>query len=125
MVTLGAGTTSAVTAEVAKLGTNILIVSPGQAGPGVQIFTAATALVQDTDPVGETVRLRDVPCKVIGVLAKKGAAAFGPDPDDVILAPLKMVQRRLTGNSGIGTVFVAVADGYATAEVQAGIQNLL
>src|SRR6478609_4473740 len=43
MVTLGEGTTTAVTTEVAKLGTNILIVSPGQAGPGIQIFTAATA----------------------------------------------------------------------------------
>jgi ABC-type antimicrobial peptide transport system permease subunit len=87
--------------------------------------TVRQALFQDTDPAGETVRLRDVPCRVIGVLAKKGAAAFGPDPDDVILAPLKMVQRRITGNSGIATVFVAVADGYATADVQAGIQNLL
>src|ERR1019366_2173561 len=35
--------------------------------------TVRQALFQDTDPTGETVRLRDIPCKVIGVLDKKGA----------------------------------------------------
>ena len=58
--------------------------------------TVAAALFPDSSPVGQTIRIRNVPCKVIGVLTKKGQNAMGQDQDDIILAPWTMVKRRLT-----------------------------
>jgi len=47
------------------------------------------------NPVGVTIRVGSVPMKIAGVLEAKGSGTFGQDQDDVILAPLKTVQKRL------------------------------
>ncbi|MDP2360781.1 MAG: ABC transporter permease [bacterium] len=59
--------------------------------------TVADAIFPDADPVGQLVRLRDVPFEVIGVLERKGQTAEGRDMDDVILAPYTTVRTRLSG----------------------------
>ncbi len=98
-----------------------------QSGAAVCILgnTTKTALFGDGDPIGATIRLKQIACKVIGVLETKGASGFGNDQDDVVLMPLKTVQRRIVGNSDVPLIFVAVADGYSTSEVQANIESLL
>jgi len=58
--------------------------------------TVATQLFGETDPVGQTVRIRQVPVQVIGVMAAKGQTAEGRDQDDVILAPYTTVGTRLS-----------------------------
>jgi putative ABC transport system permease protein len=58
--------------------------------------TVADNLFPESSPVGQNVRIRNVPFKVIGVLTKKGQNAMGQDQDDVILAPYTTVTRRLT-----------------------------
>ena len=58
--------------------------------------TIAENLFPDSDPVGERVLVRNVPLVVIGVLERKGQTPDGNDQDDVALAPILTVQRRLS-----------------------------
>jgi len=55
-------------------------------------------LFPNDDPVGQQIRIRSVPFKVIGVLKEKGQSAVGTDQDDIILAPSKTVGDRLSGD---------------------------
>ena len=59
--------------------------------------TVADNLFPGQDPVGATIRIRNEPFQVIGVLAAKGQTAEGTDQDDVIIAPYTTVHTRLTG----------------------------
>jgi putative ABC transport system permease protein len=72
--------------------------------------TVADNLFEGTDPVGQQLRLRDVPFEIIGVLAKKGQTAEGRDQDDVILAPYTTVQTRLSGHQFIPQILGATAN---------------
>jgi putative ABC transport system permease protein len=82
-------------------------------------------LFGEGDPIGETIRLKQISCEVIGVLEAKGASGFGNDQDDVVLMPLKTVQRRVLGSSEVPLIFVAVDASAETASVQADIEQLL
>jgi len=63
--------------------------------------TVATQLFPESDPVGQTVRLRNVPFRIVGVLAGKGFNFFGQDQDDVMMVPLETARRRLMGSMGL------------------------
>ncbi len=75
-------------------------------------------------PVGSDLRIGKVSCEVIGVLKSKGQGGF-QDQDDVVIAPIRMVQRRFTGNRDISAITVAVDDRYDTQVVQRMISQLL
>lgn len=98
-----------------------------QAGKSVCIIghTVHKELFGAQDPIGANIRLEKFSCKVIGLLHSKGAAAFGMDQDDLIVTPLKMFQRRLSGNRDIATIMVSVADGTPSIQVQEEIKLLL
>lgn len=206
MVTIGTGTTEKVKEEMAKLGSNMLFVRPGQWGPGRSsakarpfdardivelraqlrgvkavaplaqqsvsvvygsesrtvgtIGTDASYIVtQDwnlaqgrnfldtetrsgraaciigetvheklfgsTDAIGKRIRVSNVSCEVIGVLAEKGESGFGTDRDDVVLMPLRTYHRRIAGDTDINRINVSAHDGVDTAKVQADIERLL
>jgi putative ABC transport system permease protein len=73
--------------------------------------TVARELFAAQDPIGSSIRVGSVSCKIIGVLASKGASSFGPDQDDFLVMPLPLVQRRFTGSTDVGGFFVsAVSD---------------
>ena len=57
--------------------------------------TVRKNLFEDDDPIGKTIRLKNITFKVIGVLGSKGANNWGQDQDDVIMAPYTSVQRYL------------------------------
>ena len=57
--------------------------------------TVADQLFQDEDPVGKTIRIRNMPFRVIGVMSPKGSAAWGQDQDDTIIAPWVTIRRVL------------------------------
>jgi len=56
------------------------------------------------DPVGATIRVKDVPFEVIGVLAPKGQTSWGQDQDDLVLMPFSTAERRVLGTQILGTV---------------------
>ena len=87
--------------------------------------TVKTNLFKDADPIGKQFRVKNISCDVIGVLATRGQAGFGPDQDDQVVAPIKMVMRRLTGNRDVRAFQVAVDESYDTKAVSASITALL
>ena len=60
-----------------------------------------------------------------GLLSTRGQAGFGGDQDDVVIMPIRNVQRRLTGNQDIRMFFVGVDQRYDSAGVQAAVARLL
>jgi putative ABC transport system permease protein len=61
--------------------------------------TVVTKLFQTADPIGQTVRVRNIPFRIIGVLEKKGVDMVGTDKDNVVLMPYTTVRKRLQGSS--------------------------
>jgi putative ABC transport system permease protein len=85
--------------------------------------TVAENLFGDANPIGEIIRIKDIPFRVIGLLDRKGSNMGGQDQDDVIVAPYTTVQRRLAGITFIHMIMVsAVAPDkidQATTEITA------
>ena len=206
MVTVGQGSSAQVAANVASLGTNVLVLRPGklQMGPGPRsnsrpfslrdaeavaalpviaaaapqlsssvtavagaqnrsttvtgtnadwlvvgnwglasgrAFTSAeekagaavcvigeslrAALFGAADPVGQVLRLRQVSCQVIGLLEAKGAGTFGQDQDDIVVMPIRAVQRRLEGRDDVTSIQVSLPDSVTTARATREIETLL
>ena len=73
--------------------------------------TVARSLFGEEDPLEKMFRIRNVPFKVIGIMASKGQSAFGQDQDDVIFVPLDTGRRRIAGRNyakdrSVGSIFV-------------------
>ena len=77
------------------------------------------------DPVGEEIRVRQFACEVVGLLKSKGQSAMGSDQDDVIVMPLRTVQRRLTGNNDVGRMMIAADQGRSIDAVKAQVTELM
>lgn len=58
--------------------------------------------------VGDSLRVKNFSCEIIGVLASKGQGAMGRDQDDMVVMPIKAVQRRLAGNQNVNSIQVSV-----------------
>jgi putative ABC transport system permease protein len=97
------------------------------AGKAVCILgnTVIENLFRGADPIGQRIRLNDISCDVIGTLSTRGQAGFGGDQDDVVVMPIKTVQRRFTGNQNVAAILVGVDQGYDTQQVQASLTDLL
>jgi putative ABC transport system permease protein len=97
------------------------------AGKAVCVIGATVQrnLFRGEEPIGQRFRLRDLSCEVIGTLVRRGQGGFGNDQDDVVLMPIKTVQRRMTGNRNVRLMMVKVDPAYDTATVTASIQSLL
>jgi len=87
--------------------------------------TVAQNLFRNTEAVGKRFRIGDVSCDVIGTLSTRGQAGFGGDQDDVVIMPIKTVQRRFTGTTDVRMILVGVDQAYSTATVQSAISALL
>ncbi len=208
MVTIGQGSTQQVTADISKLGTNLLMIWPGQPshGPGARSGVAASLTMKDVDaieqqiagvrvaapsavqsmtivvgnqnhraqvngtdnrylvardwnvvlgrefqdselrsgaatcllgstvrkelfgtgdPLGATIRLDQISCRVMGVLEEKGASSFGTDQDDLVLLPIRTFQRRVAGKADVNMIYASILDGYDTEMVKADIERLM
>ena len=79
-----------------------------------------------TDPIGETIRIKDLPFKVVGVLTAKGqSAAMGQDQDDVIIIPLTTLQKKINGNTWLRYIMVSAVSKDASYAAQQEITSLL
>ncbi|MEQ1868872.1 MAG: ABC transporter permease [Vicinamibacterales bacterium] len=79
----------------------------------------------DADPVGQVIRIRNQPFKVIGVMAAKGQSGMGPDMDDQILAPYTTIMKKLLGVTFIRDITVSAASAGDTTDVADRIAVIL
>src|SRR5205085_9081143 len=77
--------------------------------------------------IGEQIRVKHVPCKVIGVLASKGQSSWGQDQDDVILMPWSTVVRRLIGtqSDAVGQLMISARSSSQVDDAERQITALL
>ena len=89
--------------------------------------TIVEKLFQTANPLGETIRVRNVPFRVIGVLEAKGANMVGDDQDDIILMPYSTVRKRLNGSNfdDVHAIFVSARSIGQMAEAENQIAQLL
>jgi putative ABC transport system permease protein len=79
-----------------------------------------------TDPIGETVRINNLPFKVVGLLIAKGtSAAMGQDQDDIILVPITTLQKKITGQDWLRWIMVSAVSKDASYTAQQQITALL
>ncbi len=87
--------------------------------------TIAENLFPGTDPVGQTVRVQNLPFRVSGVLAGKGEDPQGRDQDDIAFAPYTTVQKKVLGSTRVQIGFVSAISPAATYTAQAQVTELL
>jgi putative ABC transport system permease protein len=92
--------------------------------------TVVENLFSGGDPIGQTIRIKRVPFRVIGVLRGKGQTPMGQDQDDTILIPLTTAKKRVLGGrwvsgESVGSVIVKVHEADLVAEAEKQIKALL
>jgi putative ABC transport system permease protein len=87
--------------------------------------TVVEGLFQTENPMGKTIRVKDVPCHVIGVLAAKGMSANGQDQDDFVVLPYSTAQKRLTGTFWLDDIFLSAASQDTMSEATRRIVGML
>jgi putative ABC transport system permease protein len=87
--------------------------------------TVADNLFPDSSPVDQTIRIRNVPFRVMGVLEMKGQNALGQDQDDIILAPYSTVKQRLTWFPYLRQILVSATTPANIPVAQQEITDLL
>ena len=87
--------------------------------------TIRQTLFRNADPTGQQMRVGKISCEIIGLLASKGAGTFGQDQDDVVLMPIRTVQRRLRGNDDVSSISVALAQNVSATRGARDIEALM
>ncbi|MEM5558291.1 ABC transporter permease [Aliarcobacter cryaerophilus] len=105
------------------------IFEEGELSSGKSVCILGTTVVKnlfgDENPIGATIRIKNFPCSVIGILASKGASSFGRDQDEVVITPLKMYQRKIQGNLDVSTIIVSVMEEKYIEDAKAQIISLM
>ena len=92
--------------------------------------TVAKELFPGEDAVGATIRVKNVPFEVVGMLASKGQSGIGRDQDDVVLLPITTARGRIVGksqvqNNQIGSIYVKFDPEVSLADAQEEIETLM
>ncbi len=87
--------------------------------------TVRDELFGDQDPLGATIRLKKLSCQVIAVLESKGQTGFGQDQDDIVMVPLRTLQRRIAGNTDVDAIYVSAHEGISTNAVKEDIEAVM
>ena len=80
--------------------------------------TVVDNLFGDMNPVGQFIRIKNLPFTVIGVLARKGQSAQGQDQDDTIYVPVTTAQKKLFGTSFPGMVRIIMVKAKSTEDLE-------
>jgi putative ABC transport system permease protein len=107
---------------------------PEEITRGAQVIligqTVARNLYGGLDPVGQEMRVRNVPFRIIGVMSRKGQTTWGQDQDDVVFVPLNTGRQRVLGRNlanarAVGSIYVKVRDGEDMSVVENDVKSLL
>ncbi len=86
--------------------------------------TVAENLFGDEDPVGKTIRIRESPYLVLGVLSKKGQSMDGRDQDDTALIPVTTAQRKLFGTRFAGSVRLIMVEARGPEQMESAERQM-
>lgn len=87
--------------------------------------TIADNLFAGNDPIGQTMRIRNLPFRVIGVLGTKGQNQYGQDQDDTVIVPYTTAQKKMLSRSDINQIMVSAISPSATFTAEKQITDLL
>jgi putative ABC transport system permease protein len=87
--------------------------------------TVVKQLFPNEDPIGQQIRIRNVPFKVIGILTAKGQSATGQDQDDIIIAPATTVLDRLVGGMYISFIMASANSANDINKAQEELTNIM
>jgi putative ABC transport system permease protein len=87
--------------------------------------TVASILFLNDDPVGQTIRVANQPCKVIGIIEAKGQSATGQDQDDTILMPYTTVQKKIKGINWLDDIWASATTPDVIPAAEREITDLL
>jgi putative ABC transport system permease protein len=87
--------------------------------------TIANELFPDEDPVGQVLRIRNIPFKILGVLTRKGLSVMGSDQDDVVVVPYTSAMKRVARRTSVNSIMVQTESSAVSARVQSEMTDLL
>jgi putative ABC transport system permease protein len=87
--------------------------------------TVVQNLYPDQDPVGQVIRVKNLPFRIVGVLAPKGQGQWGQDQDDLIVAPYTTVQKKVLGMPSIQQVLLSAVSADAVEPTATEITRLM
>jgi putative ABC transport system permease protein len=89
--------------------------------------SVARQLFLDVEPVGQQVRIKNIPFTVVGLLTRKGANLMGQDQDNILLMPYTTVRKRLQNSvfSNVDVVFVSARSELLSSQAEREIKSLL
>jgi putative ABC transport system permease protein len=87
--------------------------------------TVADQLFPGSSPIGQTLRIRNIPFKIIGVLKPKGFNYFGSDQDDTVLIPYTSAMRRVARRTNLSSILIQAATQDQMPRIQQEISDLL
>ena len=85
----------------------------------------AEQLFPNEDPVGQTLRIRNLPFRIVGVLAPKGLTPWGSDQDDIVLVPYTSHMRRISRRTNISTILIQASTPEVIDRVKSSVEDLL
>lgn len=80
---------------------------------------------EGADPIGQTIRYKNIPLKIIGVLSERGNNSFGQDQDDMLLAPYTTVQKRILAVTHIQSIVTSAVSEEKTDAAIAELETIL
>ncbi len=80
---------------------------------------------EGVNPVGQTIRIKNLPFRVIGLMEAKGQGSFGQDQDDIIIAPYSTVLKKLVGSTYAQNLTASAVSEEAIPEASAQIDDIL
>ena len=92
--------------------------------------TVAENIFGDGDPIGQMVRLQNVPLEVVGVLQRKGESPWGGDQDDIVFIPMSTAKKRVLGDRQlrgnlVNSIMVKVRDSGELTQAEDAVRELL
>jgi putative ABC transport system permease protein len=86
---------------------------------------ASTLFGPGSDPVGQSINVKNIQFKVVGVLASKGTGAFGVDQDNLVLVPITVGQKQMLGINYFSDIEVQANNAYTIPFVQSRVESIL
>jgi putative ABC transport system permease protein len=87
--------------------------------------TVRKELFATQTPLDSSIRLGNFSCQVIGLLHSKGASMFGMDQDDLIVVPIRMFQRRISGNQEVSAILVSAKNPSSIENMKTALISLM